>query len=79
MFIYKDALVAPLELGIWVESNGLARIGPIFWRVGAVKLAARIKSGPIGHTRIGPQPIRVRAGPARLARNFFINFLIINF
>ena len=37
----------------------------------AVKLAARIKSRPIGPTRIGPQPIRVRAGPARLARIFF--------
>ena len=40
----------------------------------AVKLAARIKSGPIGPARIGSQPIRVRAGPARLARiclNFF--------
>ena len=36
-----------------------------------LKLAARIKSGPIGPTRIGPQPIRVRAGPARLARIFF--------
>ena len=23
-----------LELGIWVEPDGLARIGPIFWRVG---------------------------------------------
>ena len=23
-----------LELGIWVESDGLARIDPIFWRVG---------------------------------------------
>ena len=37
----------------------------------AVRLAARIKSGPIGPARIGPQPIRVRAGPARLARIFF--------
>ena len=37
----------------------------------AVKLAARIKFGPIGPARIGPQPIRVRAGPARLARIFF--------
>ena len=45
----------------------------------AVKLAARIKFGPIGPTRIGPQPIRVRAGPARLARIFFKFFLIINF
>ena len=40
----------------------------------AVKLAARIKSGPIGPARIGPQPIRVRAGPARLARIFFNKF-----
>ena len=40
----------------------------------AVKLAAQIKSGPIGPVRIGPQPIRVRAGPARLARIFFKNF-----
>ena len=40
----------------------------------AVKLAARIKSGPIG-----PQPIRVRVGPARLARISFKIFLIINF
>ena len=39
-----------------------------------VKLAARIKSGPIGPTRIGPQPIRVRARAARLARIFFFNF-----
>ena len=39
-----------------------------------VKLAARIKSGPIGPARIGPQPIRVRAEPTRLARNFFFNF-----
>ena len=38
----------------------------------AMKLAAQIKSGPIGPVRIGPQPIRVRAGPARLARIFFI-------
>ena len=45
----------------------------------AVKLAARIKSGPIGPARIGPQPIRVTAGPARLARIFLKIFLIINF
>ena len=32
----------------------------------AVKLVARIKFGPIDPARIGPQPIRVRAGPARL-------------
>ena len=44
----------------------------------AVKLAARIKFGFIGPTRIGLQPIRVRARLARLARIFF-NFLIINF
>ena len=45
----------------------------------AVKLAARIKSGPIGPARIGPQPIWVRARPARLARIFFNFFLIIIF
>ena len=50
----------------------------------AMKLAARIKSGPIGPARIGParigpQPIQVRAGPARLARIFFKNFFIIKF
>ena len=33
-----------------------------------MKLAAQIKSRPIGQSRISPQPIRVRAGPARLAR-----------
>ena len=44
-----------------------------------MKLAARIKSGPIGPTRFGPQPIRVRAGSARLVRIVFKNFLIINF
>ena len=42
----------------------------------AVKLAARIKFEPIGPTRIGSQPIRVKAGSARLAQIFFI---IINF
>ena len=45
----------------------------------AMKLVARIKSGPIGPAQIGPQPIRVRAEPARLARIFFFKFLIINF
>ena len=44
-----------------------------------MKLAARIKSGPIGPARMGLQPIRVRAGLARLARIFFLNFLIIYF
>ena len=34
----------------------------------AVKVAARIKSEPIGPARISPQPIRVRAGPVGLAR-----------
>ena len=42
-----------VELGIWVEPDGPARIGL--------------------------QPIRVRAGPARLARIFFKIFLIIIF
>ena len=37
----------------------------------AVKLSARIKSGPIGLARFGPQPIQIRAGPARLVRIFF--------
>ena len=40
----------------------------------AMKLVARIKSEPIGPTRIGPQPIRVRAGPTLLARIFFKKF-----
>ena len=44
----------------------------------AIKLAARIKSGPIGPARIGPQPIRVRAGPPDWPE-FFLKFLIINF
>ena len=50
-----------------------------------VKLAAQIKSGPIGPARFGParfgpQPIRVRVESGRLARIFFFfNFLIINF
>ena len=30
--VYKMAY--HVELGIWVEPDGLARIGPIFWRVG---------------------------------------------
>ena len=44
-----------------------------------MKLATRIKFGPIGPARIGPAAHRVRAGPARLARIFFKNFFIINF
>ena len=36
-----------------------------------VKLAARIKSEPIGQTRIGLQLIQVRARQTRLARIFF--------
>ena len=45
----------------------------------AVKLAARIKFGPIDPARIGPQPIRVRAGPADWPELFFFNILITNF
>ena len=37
----------------------------------AMKLAARVKFGPIDPARIGPQPIRVRVRLARLARILF--------
>ena len=41
----------------------------------AMKLAARIKSGPMGPARIGG-PIRVRAGPTRIGPIFLKKFLI---
>ena len=51
----------------WASSNW-----PDILEGRAVKLVARIKFGPIGPARIGPQPIWVRAGPARFARFFFL-------
>ena len=59
----------------WAGSNW-----PDILKDRTVKLAAQIKSGPISPAQIGPQPIRVRAGLAQLAQNyFFLKFFFINF
>ena len=65
-----------IDIGIDIRAGNMGRAQwagpnwPDILKGWAVKLAARIKSGPIGPARIG-QPIRVRAGLARLAINFF--------
>ena len=66
IFSISPSKAGNMDRARWTGSNW-----PDILEGQAVKLAARIKSGPIGPARIGPQPIWVRVGPARFAQ-FFI-------